>query len=71
MVTTFKQLREAGAGPEMVVVDGALVRLHTVLMTAPLAMLGLIPMALSKAIGAEVRRPLAVVVIGGLIPPRF
>ena len=42
-------------------------RLRTVLMTALLAMLGLLPMALSHAIGSETQRPLAIVVIGGLI----
>ena len=60
-------LGAGGKAPSEVVVEGALVRLRTVLMTTLLAMLGLIPMALSKAIGAEVQRPLAVVVIGGLI----
>ena len=49
------------------VIQGALVRLRTVLMTALLAMLGLLPMALSKEIGSEVQKPLAVVIIGGLI----
>ena len=48
-------------------VEGALTRLRTVLMTALLAMLGLLPMALSHDIGAETQRPLAVVVIGGLV----
>jgi cobalt-zinc-cadmium resistance protein CzcA len=71
MMTCFKQLREGGATPSEAVEQGALVRLRTVLMTALLAMLGLIPMALSKAIGAEVQRPLAVVVIGGLISATF
>jgi cobalt-zinc-cadmium resistance protein CzcA len=71
MMTCFKQLREAGAGPREAVYEGALIRLRTVLMTALLAMLGLIPMALSKAIGAEVQRPLAMVVIGGLISATF
>ncbi len=47
--------------------DGALSRLRTVMMTALLAMLGLLPMALSHGIGAETQRPLAVVVIGGLV----
>ncbi len=47
--------------------DGALVRLRTVLMTALLAMLGLLPMALSHGIGSETQRPLAVVIIGGLV----
>jgi cobalt-zinc-cadmium resistance protein CzcA len=67
MVTCFKQLREAGATAPDAVVKGAMVRLRTVLMTALLAMLGLIPMALSKSIGAEVQKPLAIVVIGGLL----
>jgi heavy metal efflux system protein len=49
------------------VLEGALVRLRTVLMTALLAMLGLLPMALSHGIGSEVQKPLAVVIIGGLI----
>ncbi|MGT2491103.1 efflux RND transporter permease subunit [Cupriavidus basilensis] len=42
-------------------------RLRTVLMTALLAMLGLFPMAISRAIGSETQRPLAIVIIGGLI----
>jgi cobalt-zinc-cadmium resistance protein CzcA len=67
MVSYFNQLREAGAEPFDAVVEGALLRLRTVLMTALLAMLGLLPMALSHAIGSEVQRPLAVVIIGGLI----
>ena len=47
--------------------EGALTRLRTVMMTALLAMLGLLPMALSHGIGAETQRPLAIVVIGGLV----
>jgi heavy metal efflux system protein len=49
------------------VVAGSLMRLRTVLMTALLAMLGLLPMALSHGIGSEVQKPLAVVIIEGLI----
>jgi len=49
------------------VVSGAITRLRTVLMTALLASLGLLPMALSTGIGAETQKPLAVVVIGGLV----
>ena len=67
MVTYYNQLREAGMGLHEAVVQGSLTRLRTVLMTAMLAMLGLLPMALSHAIGAETQRPLAVVVIGGLV----
>jgi len=67
MVSYFKQLREEGMDPYQAVYQGATVRLRTVMMTALLAMLGLLPMALSKAAGAEVQKPLAVVVIGGLV----
>ena len=67
MVSHFNQLRSAGMPLRRAVVEGALGRLRTVLMTALLAMLGLLPMALSHAIGSETQRPLAMVVIGGLI----
>jgi len=67
MVTYFNQLRASGLAPERAVTEGAEVRLRTVLMTALLAMLGLLPMALSTSIGSETQRPLALVVIGGLI----
>ncbi|MBI3811222.1 MAG: efflux RND transporter permease subunit [Nitrospirae bacterium] len=67
MVSYFNQLRESGLGPFDAVLQGALVRLRTVLMTALLAMLGLLPMALSTGIGSEVQKPLAVVIIGGLV----
>ena len=67
LVSYFNQLREQGHSVIDAVTDGALLRLRTVLMTALLAMLGLLPMALSTDIGSEVQRPLAVVVIGGLI----
>ncbi len=67
MVTYFNQLRAEGLPIDEAVIRGSLVRLRTVLMTALLAMFGLVPMALSHAIGAETQRPLAVVVIGGLI----
>jgi len=67
MVTYYNQLRAEGMGLVEAVLQGSLTRLRTVLMTAMLAMLGLVPMALSHAIGAETQRPLAVVVIGGLV----
>jgi cobalt-zinc-cadmium resistance protein CzcA len=67
MVTYFNQLKRAGATPVEAVIKGSLVRLRTVLMTAMLAMFGLLPMALSHEIGSETQKPLAVVVIGGLI----
>jgi len=67
MVSYFNQLCNSGLRPFQAVLEGALVRLRTVLMTALLAMLGLLPMALSHGIGSEVQKPLAVVIIGGLL----
>jgi len=67
MVSVFNDQRAAGASAHQAVVGGARIRLRTVLMTALLAMLGLLPMALSHGIGSETQRPLAVVIIGGLI----
>ena len=67
MVTVFNQLRSAGMAPTQAVLEGSMQRLRTVLMTGLLAMLGLLPMALSTDIGSETQKPLAVVVIGGLI----
>ena len=67
MVTLFNQLRTGGADLMSAVTEGAMTRLRTVLMTALLASLGLLPMALSTGIGSEVQKPLAVVVIGGLV----
>ena len=67
MVALFDDLRRQGKSPVEAVTGGAVMRLRTVLMTALLASLGLLPMALSRGIGAETQRPLAVVVIGGLV----
>jgi cobalt-zinc-cadmium resistance protein CzcA len=67
MVSHFAELRAQGLSPFDAVVAGSTTRLRTVLMTALLAMLGLLPMALSHSIGSEVQKPLAVVVIGGLV----
>ncbi len=67
MVAYFNQLRNAGASAFDAVIKGSLTRMRTVLMTGLLAMLGLLPMALSHEIGSETQKPLAVVVIGGLI----
>jgi len=67
MLSVFQQLREAGHSAADAARMGSMQRLRTVLMTALLAALGLLPMALSREIGAETQRPLAVVVIGGLI----
>jgi len=67
MVTFINQLREQGKGIEEAVLEGALTRLRPVLMTALVASIGFLPMALSHGTGAEVQRPLATVVIGGLV----
>ncbi|MEO8296935.1 MAG: efflux RND transporter permease subunit [Burkholderiales bacterium] len=71
MLTHFNDLRAQGLDVREAVVQGSLGRLRTVLMTALLAMLGLLPMALSHAIGSETQRPLALVVIGGLVSATF
>jgi cobalt-zinc-cadmium resistance protein CzcA len=67
MVSYFNHLCKEGRPLNEAVIQGSLVRLRTVLMTGLLAMFGLLPMALSRAIGSETQRPLAIVVIGGLV----
>lgn len=67
MLTVFGQLRDSGHDVLSAVKLGSMQRLRTVLMTAMLAALGLLPMALSHDIGSETQRPLAIVVIGGLV----
>jgi heavy metal efflux system protein len=67
MLSHFGQLQENGSSLYEAVVQGSVDRLRTVLMTALLASLGLFPMAISTAIGSETQRPLAIVIIGGLI----
>ncbi len=68
LIATFDQLEKEGvADPKERVLRGTRTRLRPVLMTAAVASLGFLPMALSSTAGAEVQRPLATVVIGGLI----
>lgn len=67
MVSYINELRQHGRALEEAVREGGLTRLRPVLMTALVASLGFLPMALSSSAGAEVQRPLATVVIGGLI----
>jgi cobalt-zinc-cadmium resistance protein CzcA len=67
MLSIFQQLRNAGNTVLNAAKLGSIQRLRTVLMTAMLAALGLLPMALSHDIGSETQRPLAIVVIGGLV----
>jgi len=67
LVSTIKRLRSEGLELSAAVREGAESRLRPVLMTALVAAFGFIPMALSSGVGAEVQRPLATVVIGGIL----
>ncbi|MCS6775038.1 MAG: efflux RND transporter permease subunit, partial [Chthonomonadaceae bacterium] len=67
MVTFINQLRQEGLSVRAATLQGAVARLRPVLMTAAVAGIGFLPMALSTGAGAEVQRPLATVVIGGLL----
>ncbi|MBL8528308.1 MAG: efflux RND transporter permease subunit [Burkholderiales bacterium] len=67
LVTYIRSLREEGMAQRAAIVQGCTHRLRPVLMTATVAMLGLIPFLFATGPGSEVQRPLAVVVIGGLI----
>ena len=67
MVTYFNQLRAAGRTVLQAVEEGAVRRLRPVLLTALIASFGLVPMLVATGPGSELQRPLAVVVIGGLI----
>ncbi len=67
MIAFIRNLREEGRSLTVAINEGALTRLRPVLMTALVASLGFIPMALATGTGAEVQRPLATVVIGGII----
>lgn len=67
MISYIRSLREEGAQLDAAIREGALTRLRPVLMTALVASLGFIPMAIATGTGAEVQRPLATVVIGGIL----
>lgn len=67
MVSYFNQLHAQGMAVEKLVVEGAKRRLRPVLMTASIAAFGLVPMLLASGPGSEIQRPLAIVVIGGLV----
>ncbi len=71
IITFFNQLRERGADVRTAVWDGSLLRLRPKLMTALVASLGFLPMAIASGAGAEVQRPLATVVIGGILSSTF
>lgn len=67
LVNYFNQLKLEGKSGKDLVVEGTLIRLRPVLMTALVAIFGFLPMMLSNSIGAEVQKPLAAVVIGGIV----
>ncbi|MCM2279018.1 MAG: CusA/CzcA family heavy metal efflux RND transporter [Oligoflexia bacterium] len=67
LVNYFNVLRSAGRSGRELVLQGSLLRLRPVLMTALVDVFGFVPMALSTGVGAEVQRPLALVVIGGIL----
>ncbi len=71
MVSYFNQLRAAGMATAQVVVVGSMRRLRPVLMTASIAAFGLIPLLFATGPGSEIQRPLAIVVIGGLVSSTF
>jgi cobalt-zinc-cadmium resistance protein CzcA len=67
MVSFVRKLEEGGCAPADAIFEGCRTRLRPVLMTALVASLGFVPMALATGTGAEVQRPLATVVIGGIL----
>jgi len=67
LVSYMNTLREEGRSLDEAVMVGCLLRLRPVLMTALVALFGLLPLAFARGIGSEVQRPLAIVVIGGLV----
>jgi heavy metal efflux system protein len=71
MIAYFNQLREEGKSVRDAVIDGSLTRLRPVIVTAFVASLGFVPMAIATGAGAEVQRPLATVVIGGILSSTF
>ena len=71
LVSTMNQFRREGKGVQETVVEGGLLRLRPVLMTATTTILGLLPLLLAQGIGSEVQRPLAIVVAFGLTTSTF
>lgn len=67
MLEYINQLRAAGSSIEDSAVEGAVLRLRPIMMTMLVATLGLLPAAMSHAIGSDSQRPFAIVIVGGLI----
>jgi cobalt-zinc-cadmium resistance protein CzcA len=71
LISTFNKLKSEITNLDDLILQGAGSRLRPVLMTALVAILGFLPMAISHGAGAEVQKPLATVVIGGLLSSTF
>ncbi|MCR4318357.1 MAG: CusA/CzcA family heavy metal efflux RND transporter [Planctomycetes bacterium] len=71
MLATIREIEESGTTGNAAIIEGALSRLRPIVMAALVSILGFLPMALSEGVGAEVQRPLASVVIGGIIFDNF
>jgi cobalt-zinc-cadmium resistance protein CzcA len=67
LVSYIRNLRESGAEQHHAIIQGAMMRFRPVMMTATVAALGLVPFLFATGPGSEVQRPLAIVVIGGLV----
>jgi cobalt-zinc-cadmium resistance protein CzcA len=67
LISSFEYLKKQGLSVREAVISGSLSRLRPVLMTAITTALGLLPLVITTATGAEVQKPLAIVVIGGLV----
>ncbi|HKP78943.1 MAG TPA: efflux RND transporter permease subunit, partial [Phenylobacterium sp.] len=71
LLQAIRERLDGGLSPEAAAVGGAMARLRAVLTTALVAILGFLPMAIAHGAGAEVQKPLATVVIGGLLVATF
>ena len=71
LVNFFNELQSTGIRGKEAIIKGAGLRLRPVLMTAMTDVLGFIPMALSSSTGAEVQKPVAVVIIGGIVASNY
>jgi cobalt-zinc-cadmium resistance protein CzcA len=67
MLEYINQLRASGMTPEGAAIEGAVLRLRPIMMTMLVATLGLLPAAMSHAIGSDSQRPFAIVIVGGLM----
>jgi cobalt-zinc-cadmium resistance protein CzcA len=67
LVSTIRRVLESGSSLDHAIEESALTRLRPILMTTLVAALGFVPMAVNTGVGAEVQRPLATVVIGGVL----